>query len=300
MIDRRRFIQYSGAVAAALSAPSLAGTADPKQLPTRPIPSTGEELPIVGLGNSAAFQDGAMALSRELVGILTDHGGSYVDTIGSARSTIAKIIAEDSMQDELFVGSYIGARSYATGRTEVDRLQKEQGGGPLDLLLTSDMNDLPRRWTFIDQYKKEGRACYIGIAKSGREHFDTIMRLMESHPVDFIQVNYSLLEPEAADRILPMAQEKGVAVVVNRPFLNGVYFQLVEDRELPDWAAEFDCESWAEFSLKFILAHPAVNCVLTETTDPDHARQNVRSGFGTLPDEDTRQRMLQVAKEIVS
>lgn len=241
-----------------------------------------------------------MALSRELVGILTEHGGSYVDTIGRARSTIAKIIVEDGMQDALFVGSYIAARNYASGRMEVDRLQEEQGGGPLDLLLTSDMNDLPRRWTFIDQYKKEGRARYVGVAKAGKEHFEAIMRLMENQSVDFIQINYSLFEPEAADRILPMAQDKGVAVVVNRPFLNGVYFGLVRDRELPDWAADFDCESWAEFSLKFILSHPAVNCVLTETTDPSHARQNVRSGFGPLPDEKTRQRMLEVAKEIAS
>jgi diketogulonate reductase-like aldo/keto reductase len=106
-----------------------------------------------------------------------------------------------------------------------------------------------------------------------------------------VQVNYSMMEPEAADELLPMAQEKGIAVVINRPFMNGDYFGLIKGQALPPWAAEFDCESWAQFSLKYILANPAVNCVLTETANPRHVLDNLGAGYGKLPDEATRKRM---------
>lgn len=297
MIDRRRFIQYSGAMATALGVAGPSAGAG-HRLPTRPIPSTGETLPVIGLGNSAAFREGDMALSRELLGILTDHGGSYVDTSGRARRTIAAIVADDGLQDELFVGTYIAARDYASGRLELEGLQEAQGGGSLDLVVTSDLDDLPRRWSFLEQYKQEGMARHVGVARSGQEHFETVMSLMEEESVDVIQINYSLLEPEAAERMLPMAKERGVAVVVNRPFVNGAWFDLVRNRDLPGWAADFDCESWAGFSLKFILGHPAVTCVLTETTDPAHARENVAAGLGRLPDQDLRDRMLEAAREL--
>ncbi len=126
-----------------------------------------------------------------------------------------------------------------------------------------------------------------------------MMQLMEAGVVDFVQVNYSLLEPEAGETVLPMAQEKGVAILVNRAFLNGDYFEVVRDRELPGWAAEFDCDSWAQFSLKFILSHPAVTCVLTETANPEHVVDNMAAGMGRLPDDAMRQRMLELVRSFV-
>lgn len=125
------------------------------------------------------------------------------------------------------------------------------------------------------------------------------MQLIERRVVDFVQINYSLVEPEAADRLLPLAMDNGVAVNINRPFINGQYFSIVKGKSLPEWAADFDCQSWAQFSLKYILAHPAVNCVLTETTNPKHAIENLQAGFGRLPDKKTQQRMRQVMLDLV-
>jgi diketogulonate reductase-like aldo/keto reductase len=117
------------------------------------------------------------------------------------------------------------------------------------------------------------------------------MNLMREGVVDFIQINYSMMEPEAADEILPLARDLGIAVVINRPFMNGDYFAMAKGHELPGWAADFDCESWAQFSLKYIVSHPVVNCVLTETSNPEHVVDNLNAGFGILPDENTRKKM---------
>ena len=122
---------------------------------------------------------------------------------------------------------------------------------------------------------------------------------MNDDALDFIQVNYSMMEPEAADEILPLAQEKGIAVVINRPFMNGNYFGMVSGQELPGWAADFDCDTWAQFSLKYILAHPAVNCVLTETSNPGHAIDNLGAAYGRLPDADERKRMEEVLRALM-
>lgn len=142
--------------------------------------------------------------------------------------------------------------------------------------------------------KEDGLVRYIGIARSGQQYFEAIGRLVEEGLVDFIQINYSLLEPDAADRLLPLAMDKGVAVNINRPFINGDFFGVISGKQLPEWAADFDCQSWAQFSLKFILSHPAVNCVLTETSDPKHAIDNLGAGFGRLPDENQRQKMFEL------
>lgn len=296
MIDRRTFLQYTSA-AAVVGLPGARTVSGAEQMPTRPIPRTGEGLPVIGLGNSVAFQQGDAALTRKLLGILTGHGGSYVDTRGPSRDTLAQIMAEDDMRDELFVGSYVEASGYATARLEIDDLRDKQGGGPLDLAQTADMDDLPRRWSFFDQFREEGVTGYAGVAKSGEEYHAPIMQLIAAEDVDFVQINYSLLEPESAERLLPMCADEGVAVVINRPFVNGRYFSLVKEKPLPDWAAEFDCESWAQFSLKFILAHPAVNCVLTETANPKHAMDNVTAAFGRLPDAKMQKRMLQLVRD---
>jgi len=125
-----------------------------------------------------------------------------------------------------------------------------------------------------------------------------MVKLMRTGTVDFVQVNYSPLETEADERVLPMAIDLGVAVTINRPFLNGEYFRIVRGHDLPEWAADFDCHSWAQFSLKFILSHPAVNCVLTETANPNHAVDNIGGGFGRMPDQKTREKMLRAIRDL--
>jgi len=166
----------------------------------------------------------------------------------------------------------------------------------LDLLQLPNPGDFDKQWRLTRDAKEQGHARYIGIAISRSSYYDLVESLINGGTADFVQLNYSMLEPESGDKLLPLAREKGVAVVVNRPFINGQYFPLVRDKTLPSWAAEFDCQSWAQFSLKYILANPAVNCVLTETSKTKHAIDNLSAGFGRLPDENTRVQMLELIR----
>ena len=192
----------------------------------------------------------------------------------------------------------VSADDTQAGRQSITESQEIQGKEILDLLQINRLGDVESQWRNLREWKEAGMTRYIGVAIAGKKFYDAVIALIETGTADFAQVNYSMLEPEAGERLLPLAQDKGVAIVVNRPFINGRYFRLVGDKELPEWAAEFDCHSWAQFSLKFILAHPAVNCVLTETANPDHARENLAAGFGRLPDKRTRQRMLQLMQSL--
>ena len=269
------------------------------RLPTRQIPSTDETLPVVGLGNAEVFTSGDMALSRELVEILLEFGGSYIDTTGPSRFTIADVVRQLDADQQTFVGTYVDESSDAAARRDVDSVIAAQGGEPLDLLLTRNIGEYASRADDYRRLKEEGLTRYVGVARHQQRYHAPMMRLIESGAVDFVQVNYSMLEPEADERLLPMARDKGVAIITNRPFINGQWFSIVRDRPLPEWAADFDCNSWAQFSLKFILSHPAVNCVLTETSNPRHAVDNLGGGIGRLPDAAIRRRMLELVRGFV-
>ncbi len=152
-------------------------------------------------------------------------------------------------------------------------------------------DQIGEHWDVMRRFKDEGVTEFIGTARHASVYYDAMIGVMKTGSLDVLQVNYSMLETEAAERVLPTAIDHGVAVMINRPFINGRYFELVRGQALPEWAAEFDCESWAQFSLKYILSHPAVTCVLTETENPRHAVDNLRAGLGRLPDEKIRIRM---------
>jgi aryl-alcohol dehydrogenase-like predicted oxidoreductase len=288
MTNRREFLQATGGIAlTSMIAPAIAS----RRLPTRLIPGTDEEMAIVGLGNSRAFINGDVETSTSLLDTFLDHGGTYIDVSGQSRTTVGNIIRERNAQDKTLLGNYLEAQDYAGLQEEIAALQKVQGDGPLDLSMARGVSELANRADEFRQLKSDGLVRYVGIGRPNKRFYPGIMQLMEDGVVDFVQVNYSMVEPEAADELLPMAMDKGVAVVINRPFINGEYFSLVRGKQLPDWAAEFDCESWAQFSLKYILSHPAVNCVITETTNPKHVLDNLGAGFGALPDEPTRIKM---------
>ena len=296
MTDRREFLTGTGALALAATMPVFAD--ERPSLPTRPIPGSDEQMAIVGLGNSNAFRQGDIATSEKLLDIFLWHGGTYVDVSGSSRETVGRIIHDRGAQGSTILGNYLDAEDPAGMRAEIAGLQGIQGAGPLDLALSRDPDDLVRRADEFRALKTEGLVRHVGIARHNERYYPAMMQLMNDGIVDFVQVNYSMLEPEAADTILPLAQDKGIAVLINRPFINGEYFGLVSGQALPEWAAEFDCNSWAQFSLKYILAHPAVNCVLTETANPKHVLDNLGAGYGRLPDEATRKRMRQLIVDL--
>ncbi len=285
----RRQVLKAGAGLAALAAVQLQAR---ERLPARPIPGSDDKLPIIGLGNSNAFRSGDVEASRELLKILLDHGGAYVDCSGTSRFVVARAAAELGAGRELFLGTYFTEDDEAEMRANAELLLDATGKAALDLMQAYPEFAAPN-WARFRRFKEEGLTRHIGIARHRARYYDAMMKLMATGTVDFLQVNYSPFETEAEERILPMAMDLGVAVTINRPFLNGEYFSLVRGKELPAWAAEFDCATWAQFSLKFILSHPAVNCVLTETANPRHAVDNLGAGFGRLPNTKQRQRIVE-------
>ena len=297
-MNRRSFIHNAGAFGAALSLPYpvLAEATQAEKIWTRPIPGTAEPLPIVGFGRSQLFRDGDYAGSRKLLDVLLEMGGSFIDTGGSSQAVLGQYIREHKAQGKLFLGTNVGATNAQDSLAAIERAQEIQGKDVLDLLQLPRPADIDVQWQLMRRARDEGQARYIGIAIARNSYYDMVESVINSGTADFVQLNYSMLEPESGDRLLPLARDQGVAVVVNRPFINGQYFPLVRGRTLPSWAAEFDCQSWAQFSLKYILANPAVNCVLTETSKTKHAIDNLSAGFGRLPDEKTRMRMLRLVQ----
>jgi len=265
---------------------------------TRPIPGSAERLAIVGLGNAVPFRQGDIGLTGELVDILLERGGGYIDTSGPGRMTVGRVMASRNAHDRLFLGTYLESGDPVSMADEIKAVQDAQGGGQFDLVLSRDPAGFLARAGEFQRLKEQGVTRYVGVARHNREFYPAIIAALRERVVDFIQVNYSLLETEAAQEVLPLAREQGVAVIINRPFVNGRYFPLVSHRPLPQWSAEFDCTSWAQFSLKFILAHPAVTCAITETSKPRHAADNLSAGAGRLPDADMQGRMLDYIREI--
>ena len=297
-MNRREFIHDVGAVGAALSLPVsfAAATMPTMKMATRPIPGTGEPLPVVGLGNSQSFRDRDYQNSEKLLDILLSHGGSLVDSWSSNQEVLGRYMHEHDAKRKLFLANNVGADNQQDRDAAIRYAKETQGKAVLDLLQLPNPSNFKKQWRLMRSAKDDGHARFIGMAISRKRYYDTVEKLLESGTTDFIQINYSILEPESGKRLLPLARDKGVAVVINRPFVNGEYFPRVRDKELPAWAADFDCESWAQFSLKFILANPAVNCVITETSKAKHATDNLSAGFGRLPDEKTQaemQRLLQ-------
>lgn len=293
MVNRREFIRDAGALGAVLSLPQTvaAGTMPTLKMATRPIPSTGEQLPIVGLGNSQSFREGDYESSRQLLDVLLDSGGSFVDSWSSNQEVLGRYMHEHDAKHKLFLATNVGADNVQDSDAAIRYAKEMQGKVTLDLLQLPNPGDFKAQWRLMRDAKEAGHARYIGLAIARTRYYKMVEALLQSGTADFIQVNYSILETHTGERLLPLARDKGVAVVTNRPFVNGQYFPLVRDRELPAWASDFDCNSWAQFSLKFILANPAVNCVITETSKTKHAIDNLSAGFGRLPDEATRKRM---------
>lgn len=299
MLSRRDFLLRAVACTAmpSLSARVFARAA----YPTRAIPSTGEQLPVVGLGSTKAvsqLETRGTAGFKTLLRTLLDGGGTVVDT-WSRDATQDRLAGEalqaDEMVHDLFLATKVDAVGTEAGRTVLERTRR-LFGKTSDLIQVISLRDLKTQWALLREYKDAGKARYIGATVSREEQHADMMTFMRTERPDFIQVNYSVVETEAESGVLPLAAELGIAVLINRPFMNGGYFSRVRGATLPEWAAEFDCHSWAQFSLKYILGHPAVTCVLTETTNPKHLLENLGSAHGRFPEAAMREKMREVVQ----
>ena len=299
---RRGFLGRLSGVGALLTRP-IRGLAQ-ERLPTRAIPATGEMLPVIGLGSSKAVrlipEDGIESLAAVLR-MLVSYGGRVMDTTPYPEENerrFGQLLQSPDLRDELFITMKINTMDEQIGVQQVRQAQRLFGRRTLDLLQVMSLRGLHAHWPNLRGWKEAGETRYVGVTVSNYEDYGALESFITTEAVDFLQVNYSVVETLAEDRILPLAQELGVAVIINGPFMNGDYFGLVSGKALPQWAAEFDCTTWAQFSLKYILAHSGVNCVLTETTNPEHMLENIESAFGRLPDDSERRRMREFARSL--
>ena len=266
-------------------------------MPVRRIPSTGETLPVIGLGSSKVVEEIAKHGEdplRQVLRTLITHGGKVVDTWprnASNDSGFGRVINESEFRDRLFVTTKIDQVGKEAGLKQLRDSQSAYGRKVIDLAQIFSLTDVNTHWPTLREWKDKGLARYIGVTVSElRRHKDLEDFLQRERP-DFVQVNYSITERQSEERLIPLAADRGVAVVNNRPFMNGAYFKRLEGTPLPPWAAEFGCTSWAQFSLKYILANTRVTCVLTETSNPKHMAENASTAFTPVPDATALKRM---------
>ncbi len=301
-ISRRKFITLMSAASIAGLAPGVSLARE--MMPRRRIPGTGEDLPIIGLGSTKPVGQIADRGTAPIAGVLrtlVKHGGSVVDTWPRNRANdeaFGRVISEPDLRDALFVTSKIDRSGKQAGIEQFRETQRLYQRNTIDLLQVFNLTDINTQWANLQDLKASGQARYIGVTVSSVNLYDQLASFVRREQPDFVQVNYSITERDAEQRMLPMMQDKGIGVIINRPFMNGDYFRRIGDRPLPDWAAEFDCESWAQFSLKYILPHPAITCVLTETSNPKHMAENARAAFGRMPDNYLRARMRSVISSV--
>jgi diketogulonate reductase-like aldo/keto reductase len=264
----------------------------------RPIPSSGETVPAVGLGSWRTFDVGAAAAARaplrEVLQRFVDLGGRLVDSspmYGAAESVIGDLAAELGVGDRLFLATKVWTSGRQAGVAQMEQSIRRLRARRLDLMQIHNLLDWRTHLRTLRDDQQAGRLRYVGVTHYTERAYDELEGVLRSEPVDFVQVNYSLGEREAERRILPLARDRGIAVLVNRPFSAGDLFQRVRGQALPPWAADVGCESWAQVFLKWILADPAVTCVIPATSRVQHLVDNMRAGLGSLPDESARTRM---------
>ena len=266
----------------------------------RPIPASGELLPVIGLGTYQSFDIGTGAAERDPVKDVlhrfAQHGGKLVDSspmYGRSESALGELATELAVTQKLFMATKVWTSGREAGIRQMEESLRRMQVARMDLMQIHNLQDWQTHLNTLRQWKSAGRIRYTGITHYHSGAYAELERLMKMKEFDFVQCNYSIAEREAEQRILPLARDLGIAVIVNRPFAQASLFSRVKGKDLPAWAAEFDCASWAQFFLKYILGHPAVTCVIPATGKPKHLVDNMMAGIGKLPDAPMRARMAQ-------
>jgi aryl-alcohol dehydrogenase-like predicted oxidoreductase len=305
MISRRKWLGVTAGAGAALTLnPTLlrALVSNPKVL-TRAIPSTGEAIPLVGLGSSATFAQVARSEDysalREVLRTMVDNGGTVFDTApsyGASEQVAGDIAAELGITDRIFWATKVNvaqggtadpARARQQIETSFERLRKR----PVDLIQIHNLGDVPTQLGVLKELKREGRIRYIGLTTTSKPQYDDLVRIMRAEPIDFIGIDYAVDNRDVEESILPLARDRGIGVMVYMPFGRTRLWNRIGDRPLPDWAQEFDAHSWAQFMIKYVASHPAVTVVTPATSQARNMADNMGAAVGSLPDEAMRRRM---------
>jgi aryl-alcohol dehydrogenase-like predicted oxidoreductase len=264
----------------------------------RRVPKTGEAIPAVGLGTWQVFDVASdaqeKAQAQETLKVFVELGGRVIDSspmYGSSESVAGELAAALGVTAKLFVATKVWTSGREAGIRQMEDSMRKLRVEHLDLMQVHNLVDAPTHLATLRQWKKAGRVRYLGVTHSVAGAHADLEKIIGSGDIDFVQVNYSLAEPEADRRLLAAAADSRTAVIVNRPFAEGAMFRRVRDKPLPAWAQEIGCGSWAQFFLKWILGHPAVTCAIPGTRNPRHVADNLGAASGPLPDEATRRRM---------
>ena len=306
MTDRRSWLRMALGAGTALGlGPRLAIASGPEPLATRAIPSSGERIPVVGLGSSATFRSVAdsadVAALRKVLAMLVSRGATVFDTApsyGASEAVAGRLARELGITRQVFWATKVnvaarggGAADPAAARAQVEESFRRAGVEIMDLIQVHNLGDVPVQLGILKELKAAKRLRYLGVTTTSKAQYAALARIMRAEPLDFIGVDYAVDNRGVEDEVLPLAAERGIAVMVYLPFGRTRLFRRVGERKLPAWAAGFDAASWAQFFLKFVLGHPAVTVVTPATSQPRHLADNLEAGTGRLPDAAMRRRM---------
>jgi diketogulonate reductase-like aldo/keto reductase len=298
---RRQMLKNLAAAMIAFSLPEqgLSVTDVHEKMHTRLIPATREPLPVVGCGTYRTFDVGATPEQRapllEVLKVLFAAGGSVIDTspmYGAAEQVVGDLLAQTQNRSRAFFATKVWTSGKRAGLDQINRSFKLLQDRRIDLIQVHNLLDWKVQISTLRDLKSAGRIRYIGITHYSASAFAEVESVLRSETLDFLQINYAMNDTAVERRILPLAADRGVAVIVNRPFGGGGLLGELRNRPLPSWAQEIDCQSWAQVLLKFVLSHPAVTCAIPGTGRPEHMLDNIGAGFGRMPDTALRARMI--------
>ena len=303
-LPRRSFLELAaGATAGAATGsllPVASAIAADAPVPTRPIPRTGERLPIVGLGTAIIFDIGEDAPKRaertEVIKTMLSGGAKLIDTApsyGTAETVVGDLLAATGLRDKVFLATKVRVANRENSLAEMNQSLRRLRTDKVDLLQLHNVEDVQTDLRVLQEWRDQGRTRYIGITHFRAGAYDRVAQVLKREKPEFLQLNYSLAERDAEQHLLPLAADTGTAVLVNLPFGRGKLFSAVRGKTLPPWAAEFDATSWGQFFLKYLLAHPAVTCVIPGTDKPEYMVDNLGAARGRLPDAALRRRMVE-------
>jgi len=295
-LKRRRLLRHAGVLAFSTGLPMPSFAAE--ELVSKPIPSSGELLPVIGLGTARRFQgasgEAERAPLRESLRRFLALGGLVIDTApsyGDAEAVVGSLLADLKPPAPVFLATKVGASGRAAGQAQIDESFRRLQRQPLDLVAVHNLQDSDTQLAMLRELKASNRIRYLGATTSSDRQYQAFEAMMRKQSLDFVQVDFALDNRGADERLLPLARERGMAVMVNLPFGRGRLFDATHGRPLPPWAAEFDCTSWAQFFLKYLVSHDAVTCAIPGMAKAEYVVDNMGAARGRLPDRAMRKRM---------
>lgn len=306
---RRRFIQFTALGVSGLFSPSVINAAvntPTEKFLTKVIPSSGERIPVIGLGSSRTFNVGNDPLSLDNVADVMRHffiaGGRLIDSspmYGSSQAAIGYGLNKLNKTNDVFSADKVWTWEGSNGPAQIEQSRQYWQVGAFDLMQVHNLVAWKEHLKTLFRMKKNGSLRYVGISTShGRSH-DALAEIMKTQPLDFVQCSYSILEREVEQNLLPLAKKRGIAIITNRPFQRGDVFDELEDKPLPAWAKNIGCDTWSQFLLKFIVSHPSVTCAIPATTNVEHVKENMHACSGPLPDMAMRKRMINYVESVL-